>query len=63
MKLNTSPVALPPMIRRRSSVVKLPCLCNCGHLTGGRFAPGHDAKIQSLALAAELGARPGPDRP
>jgi hypothetical protein len=34
-----------------------PCECECGALTkGGRFRPGHDAKLASRLLAAKRAA-------
>lgn len=59
MNLNSKPVRIPVLTNRRSrgQVAKLPCLCNCGRLTGGRFAPGHDGKIQSLVLDYESGIK------
>lgn len=31
------------------------CLCGCGTETGGRFAPGHDARVKGLLLKVERG--------
>jgi len=30
--------------KEKAAKVKSPCLCQCGELTGGNFAPGHDAR-------------------
>ncbi|MDE2103044.1 MAG: hypothetical protein KGL39_37715 [Patescibacteria group bacterium] len=36
------------------------CLCGCGSLTRGRFAPGHDAQLRrSLRATVEAGGEAG----
>lgn len=55
MTLNRIVRPLPARSSRTRSkgAVKLPCLCNCGRLTGGRFYPGHDGTLQRLVLDYE----------
>lgn len=57
--LRSSPVvtlpALPPRPRSRRRASSGVCLCGCGGRTGGRFVPGHDAKLLAWALVVEAG--------
>ena len=46
--------ALPKMPRMRKAAAPKACSCGCGGLTrGGRFIPGHDAKLNAWALRVE----------
>lgn len=42
-----------PGVKRKTAKQPADCLCECGGQTkGGRFLPGHDAKLKSKLLAA-----------
>ena len=48
--------ALPKLPRMRKAKAPKRCACGCGDLTrGGRFIPGHDAKLNAWALRVERG--------
>ena len=48
--------ALPKMPRVRKPKPAQDCACGCGNQTkGGRFIPGHDARLHGWALRVERG--------
>lgn len=51
--------AKPPKAPREKKEKTLnPCLDGCGQMVGGKFAPGHDAKLKSLIYKIERGDEP-----
>lgn len=57
---SASLAALPPLPKLpkgpRKSKPSKPCECGCGGMTqGGRFLPGHDARLHGWALRVERG--------
>lgn len=48
--------ALPKLKRARKAKAPKECACGCGELTkGGRFVPGHDARLYAWMLRVERG--------
>ena len=48
--------ALPKMPKKSKSKPPQKCNCGCGHMTrGGKFLPGHDARLHGWALRVERG--------
>lgn len=37
--------AAPAAAKQKKEAVQNPCTCGCGTMTGGNFAPGHDARV------------------
>lgn len=60
--VSSMPVEEDAPIRGGRSIIKAPrqCMCGCGDITkGGRFLPGHDARLKSNLLTE---ARAGSDQ-
>lgn len=56
--------ALPKMPRARKPKPAQACGCGCGEMTrGGRFLPGHDARLHGWALRLERGLVKAADIP
>ena len=50
------PTPEPPAPKRtRKAKAKKPCMCGCGEMCGGRFRPGHDARLKSTLHKLESG--------
>lgn len=47
-----------PKADHRGGLPRNKCECGCGGLTGGRFVPGHDAKLKSELIRKARGGDP-----
>lgn len=45
--------ALPKVKKARKPKAKHECACGCKNLTGGKWAPGHDARANAYAIRIE----------